>query len=95
MAYKQTADGLPPHLADHPALLGLRRRQHHGPARVSGWRRAAHHRHDRSLLGGIQQLGRLGSRVISQRRGQTQLQIPPADPAHLARVGADRDRGLA
>ena len=52
-------------------------------------------RHDRSLPGGIQKLSRLGSRVRGQRRLQTQLQIPPADPAHLARIGADCGCGLA
>src|SRR5262249_51693984 len=30
-----------------------------------------------------------------QRRVQPQLQIPPADPAHLARIGADCGCGLA
>jgi hypothetical protein len=58
-------------MVSHPTLRVTPRRwasarcQHHGPAPVSGRRKTAYHRHDRSLLGAIQQLEGLGAWVVT------------------------------
>jgi hypothetical protein len=65
VAYKQTADGLAPDLGDQPAPLGFLRGQYDAPARMPGRRWTAHHRHDGSLLLGVEHFLRLGTRVIT------------------------------
>src|SRR6516165_370533 len=54
--------------------------------------RPAYHCHDGGLLLGVQQLGRLGARVITQCSRQTPLQIAPAHSPHLARIDASAAR---
>ena len=79
----------------HPAPLRFLGGHADRPSRIARWRRPTDHRHNGRLLTRIQQLGRLRSRIVAQGGQHAALQIPPADPPHLAAIGANGRRDVA
>lgn len=75
---------------DDPASYGLVSDQLMSPARPACGRRTANHRDEFSDLLLAQHLTRARSWFLGKSMLQTALQKPPADAAHLTRVGAER-----
>src|SRR5207253_9582407 len=89
----------PSSLASHPvgdsashSLLG---EEPHRPPSPTHWRRTAHPRDDRRVLGAVQQPGLRRPRILPERRLQAAGAIAMADTSRLARMRPNRLGGGA